>query len=67
MLHGAEGGGPINEAAPVWLDSATGAVAGASGAGLFPIGVAVEAAAPDAATVVVRLTGVPVEAVAGGT
>lgn len=59
--------GEINAAAPVWWDATTNHnVVNASSAGLFPIGVAVEHAATGDATVRVRLSGIPVAAVAGG-
>jgi predicted RecA/RadA family phage recombinase len=61
----AKSGGQIDEGAAVWWDTTTSDVANASGAGLFPIGVAVKAAGTNDATVRVRLSGIPVAAVAG--
>lgn len=52
--------------AVVWWNAGTDTVANASGAGFYPIGVAPPGAATGAATVRVRLSGVPVTAVAGG-
>ena len=57
----------ILEGAAVWWDNATGHnVVNASGGGLFPIGVAVREAGTNDTTVRVRLSGIPVTAVAGG-
>jgi predicted RecA/RadA family phage recombinase len=58
--------GEINEGATVWWSTTTSDVANASGAGLFPIGVAVRHAATGDATVRVRLSGIPTAAAAGG-
>lgn len=58
--------GQINAGALVWWDNVTGHnVVNASSAGLFPIGVAVVEAGTGEATVRVRLSGIPVAAVAG--
>ena len=56
--------GAINAGARVWWNGTTKAVASASEAGLYPIGVAVEAAGADDTTAVVRLDGVSTEAAA---
>lgn len=57
--------GAINEGAIVWFDNVTNHnVANASATGLFPIGVAVAAAGSSDATCRVRLSGIPVAAVA---
>jgi predicted RecA/RadA family phage recombinase len=57
--------GAITESAIVWWDNTTNHnVVAASAAGLFPIGVAVQAAGSSDATVRVRLSGVPAAAVA---
>jgi len=55
--------GQINAGAAVFFDNVTGHnVVNASGAGLFPLGVAVKAAGTNDATVRVRLNGVAVAA-----
>ena len=58
--------GQINAGAAVWANTTTGEIANASGAGLFPLGAAVEAAGQDDTEVLVRLNGTTVAAVAGG-
>jgi predicted RecA/RadA family phage recombinase len=55
--------GQINQAAAVWNPSSQ-SVANAAGAGFFPIGFAVQVAGSDDATCRVRLSGLPVVAVA---
>jgi hypothetical protein len=61
-----EASGQTDEGAAVWWDNVTGHnVVNASGAGLFPIGAAVRAAATGDTTCRVRLSGIPVAAVAG--
>lgn len=56
--------GELSQGDPIYYATTTGLV-GDTGAGLFLIGVAVEGAATDAATVRVRLNGVSVSAVPG--
>jgi predicted RecA/RadA family phage recombinase len=58
--------GQINEGAAVWWDTDDSNVVNASGAGLYPIGVAVAAAGSSDTTARVRLSGIPVAAVPGG-
>jgi predicted RecA/RadA family phage recombinase len=58
--------GAIDQGAPVWWDGENGVIKSASAAGLYPVGVATEGATNDAPAVRVRLSGVPVTAVAGG-
>jgi predicted RecA/RadA family phage recombinase len=62
----AKASGQINEGAAVWWDTDDSNVVNASSAGLYPIGAAVAGAGTNDATVMVRLSGVPVAAVAGG-
>lgn len=54
--------GVINEGAKVWWNNTLKVVVNATGAGFFPIGVAVEAALDAGATVKVRLDGIAVVA-----
>jgi predicted RecA/RadA family phage recombinase len=57
--------GAINEGAIVWFDNTTNHnVVNASATGMFPIGVAVRAAGSSDTTCRVRLSGIPVAAVA---
>jgi predicted RecA/RadA family phage recombinase len=58
--------GQINEGAAVWFDNTTGHAIVNATAGVFPIGVAVQAAGTNDATCRVRLSGIPVTAVPGG-
>jgi predicted RecA/RadA family phage recombinase len=51
--------GQINEGAAVWWNATNGEVSNVTGSGFYPIGVAVRAAGSSAATVRVRLSGVP--------
>lgn len=57
--------GQILPHAAVWFDTEVGIV-NASAPGAFPVGAAIAGAATDADEVVIRLSGVPVAAVAGG-
>lgn len=57
-----KGAGVINEGAIVWWNNTAKAVSNVTGAGYFPIGVAVEGALDAGATVKVRLDGVAVVA-----
>lgn len=56
--------GAINAGARVWWSVADGNVVGASAAGLYPVGTAIEAAGANDTTAVIRLDGVSVEAAA---
>ena len=58
--------GQILEGARVWFNATSGEIENASGAGLYPVGVAVRLAGTNDASVRVRLDGVAVAAVAGG-
>lgn len=58
--------GQILEGGRVWFNATSGEIENASGAGLFPVGVAVRLAGSSDATARIRLDGVAVAAVAGG-
>ncbi len=60
--------GVINEGAAVWFNATSGEIENASGAGLYPIGTCAQVggAGTNDATVNVKLSGIPVAAVAGG-